>query len=82
MRTSRRSGHLDKKDAKCAETKDGRKISYHIISRLGAMGVQKGRFGHPKIQFPSKVNKFTGKIGIDLPLIFCINDFFCANLNF
>ena len=23
---------------------DGRKISYHIISRLGAAGVQKGRF--------------------------------------
>ena len=29
---------------------DGRKISHHIISRLGATVVQKGRFKHPKIQ--------------------------------
>ena len=31
-----RSGHLDMKDAHCAETKDVLKKSYHIISRLGA----------------------------------------------
>ena len=34
-----RSGHLDIKDAQCAKNKNGRKISYHIISRLGATGV-------------------------------------------
>ena len=39
--THLRSGHLDIKDAQCAKYKDGRKISYHIISRLGAAGVQK-----------------------------------------
>ena len=50
-----RSGHLDIKDAQCAEDKDGRKISYHVVSRLGAVGVQKGRFGRPKIQFSSNV---------------------------
>ena len=43
----------------------------HITSRLGATGVQKGRFGRPKIEFSSKVAKLAGKIGIDLMLIFC-----------
>ena len=57
--------HLDIKDAQCAETKDVLKISYHIMTRLGAMGVQKGRFGRLKIQFFSKVAKFSGQIGID-----------------
>ena len=71
-----RSGHLDIKDAQCAEIKEGRKISYHIISRLGAEGVQKWRFGRPKIHFFSKMAKFAGKTGIDLTLIFHINDFF------
>ena len=45
-----RSGHLDTKDAQCAKKNDGRKIPHHIISRLGAAGIQKGRFGRPKIQ--------------------------------
>ena len=77
-----RSGHFDIKDAKCAENKDGRKISYHIISRLGTAGVQKGRFGHPKFQLSSYVTKFAGSIRIDVALIFCTNDFFCTILSF
>ena len=60
MQTLLRSGHLDIKDAQCAETKDGPKISYYIILRLGAMSVQKGRSGSPKIQCSSKVAKFAG----------------------
>ena len=55
-----RSGHLDIKDAKCAKNKYGHEISYHIILHLGAAGVQKGRFGRPKIQLSSKVAKFAG----------------------
>ena len=46
-----RSGHLDIKDAQCAETKDVLKMSYHIISRLGIMGIQKECFRHPKFNF-------------------------------
>ena len=38
------------------------------------MDVQKGR-GRPKIQFSYKVAKFAEYIGIDLTLIFCINNF-------
>ena len=41
-----------------------------IISRLWAVGDQKGRFGRPKIEFSSKVAKFAGQIGIDLTLIY------------
>ena len=77
-----RSGHLDIKHAQCAETKDVLKISYHTISRVGAVGVRKGCFGHPKIRFSSKDAKFAEKIGIDLTLISYINDFFCAILSF
>ena len=33
--------HLDIIYAQCAEKHDGRKISYHIISRLGATVAQK-----------------------------------------
>ena len=36
----------------------------------------------PKFFFLSKVDKLAGKIGIDLKLINCINDFFCAILSF
>ena len=46
------------------------------------MVVQKGRFGRTKIKFSTKVFKFAGKIGIDLTLIFCMNEFFCAILSF
>ena len=67
---SLRSDHLNINDAQCAENKDGLKISYHIITCLGTTGVQKGRFGRPKVQFSSKVAKFARKIGIDLTLIF------------
>ena len=74
--SSLKSGYLDIKDAQCAENKVGRKISYNIISCLGALGVQKRPFGHPKIQFSSKVFKFAGKIGIDLTLIFLHKRFF------
>ena len=52
-----RSSHLDLRDAQCAETKDVLKISYHITSRLGAVGVQKGRSGCLKITISSKVVK-------------------------
>ena len=68
--TPLRSGHLDIRDMQCAETKDGHKISYHIITRLGTMCVQEGCFEHPEIQFSSKVAKFAGNIGIDLTLNF------------
>ena len=37
-----------------------RKLSYHIISRLGAAGVQKRCFGHPKIKLFSNVAKCSG----------------------
>ena len=70
------------KDAQWAETIDVLKIAYHIISRLGVMGIQKGRFERPKIQFPSKVVKFAVLIRIDLALIFFINDFFGATVSF
>ena len=53
-------GHLDIKDAQCAKKNDGLKISNHIVSRLGAVAVQKGRFGRPKIKISSKVVKFLG----------------------
>ena len=42
---------LDIEDAECAENEYGRKVSYHIILRLGASAVLKGRFGGSKIQF-------------------------------
>ena len=77
-----RSGHLNVKDAQCAETKDVLKKSYHIMSSFQVMGVQKGRFGRPKVKFSLKLAKFTGKIGIDQKIIFCIDDFFCAILSF
>ena len=57
---SLRSGQLDIKDAHCAKKNYGRTISYHIISRLDAADVQKGRFWHPKIQLSSKGAKFAG----------------------
>ena len=57
-----------------------------IVSQLmigfRIMGVQKGRYGLPKIQFSSKVAKFAGKIGIYLTLIFRIDYFSCAILIF
>ena len=53
-----RSDHFDTKNAQCAKKNDGRKIAYHIISRLGAAAVQKGRCGRPKIHLFSKVTKF------------------------
>ena len=54
------SGHLDIKYAQCVKKNDERKISDHIISRLGAAGVQNGRFRRPKIQLSLKVVKFAG----------------------
>ena len=61
---------------------DGRKISYHIISRLGAATVQKGRFVRPKIQLSLKVAKFAGYFGFYLDFIFCMNHFFLRFLVF
>ena len=53
-----------------------------IILRFRMMGVQKGRYGRPKIKFSSKQSIYAGKIEIDLTLIFCMNDIFCAILSF
>ena len=39
---------------------DGHKISYHIISRLGVMGVEKGRYGRPKVELSLKEATFAG----------------------
>ena len=64
------------------EKNNERKIAYHIISHLGAAGVQRVRFGHPAIQLSSQMAKFAGLIGIDLTLILYINDFFCLILSF
>ena len=77
-----RSDHLDIKDMQFAENKGGRKILCHIISRLGAAGVQKGPSRRPKIQFSLKVAKFAGNIVINLTLIFCSNDFLVRFLVF
>ena len=71
-----RSGHLDIKDAQCAETKNVLQKSYHIISCFPDMGAQKRHFRCPKIKFSSKVAKFARKIEIDLTIIFRINDFY------
>ena len=62
-----KSDHLDIKDTQCAETKD-------LDQKVQKDG--------QKIKFSSKVTKFAGKIGIDLTLIFSINDFCCAILSF
>ena len=72
MQTPLKSDHLHIKDAQCTEINDERQISYHIISRLGDAGVQKGRFRRPKIQLSQKMVKFAGYIGIDLMIIFLL----------
>ena len=48
------------------------------------MGVKKGRMGTQKLYFLQgmKGMKFVRKIGMDLALTFCTNDFLCANLSF
>ena len=48
-----RRGHLDIKDAQWPKKIDGCKISYHIISRLGATVAQMRPNGTPEIQFSS-----------------------------
>ena len=50
-----KSGHLDIKDVQCAENKDGRKISCHIISGWDVTGVKKARFGHQTFNFIQKL---------------------------
>ena len=55
-----RSDHLDLIDAQRAKKNDGHTISCHIISRLGAAAIQKGCFGHPKIQLSYKLTIFAG----------------------
>ena len=47
-------------------------VKFHIISRLGVVGVQKGRFEHPKIKFSSKMTKFAGKIEIIIIIIIMV----------
>ena len=49
-----RSRCIDIRDAQCAKKNDGRNISYHLILRLCAATVQKGRYRHQKIQLSSK----------------------------
>ena len=58
------------------------KKSKHIIPRFCVMVVQKVQKHAQKIKFSSKVAKFAGTIGIDLTIIFCMNDFFCVILSF
>ena len=55
-----RSDHLDIKDAQCAKKNDGRKISYHIISRLSIAGSQTRPNSAPKLRLSSEVVKFAG----------------------
>ena len=64
-----RSGYLDKKYVQSTQTKE---VLKNILSRFRVMGVQKGRYGCPKIRFA----KFVRNIGIHLTLIFHVNDFF------
>ena len=72
-----RIGQLDMKDAHCAKKNDERKISYHIISRLGATAVHDGAFWAPKNStFYKSSQIFIVQIRIDLTLIFCIYDLF------
>ena len=72
-----KSGHLDIKDEQYAESKDVLKISYHIQNQDVHIPIK--TFGRPKIMFSSKISKFAGNIGIDLTLIFCINDFYLCD---
>ena len=46
------------------------------------MGVRKVQKDVQNIKFSWKVTKFAGKIGIDLMIIFCMNDFFCDIVSF
>ena len=58
------------------------RIFHKIQLRKVRIFNQQGRFGRRKIQLSSKVAKFAKWIGIDLTLIFYINDFSCAILSF
>ena len=60
LRPPLRNSHLDIKDAQYVKKIDGRKISYNIMSRLGATDPQTRPNGAPTIQFFSKVAKFAG----------------------
>ena len=59
---SLRSSHLDIKDVQCAETKDVLKILYHVISCLGAVGVQIVVFGAQKFNFLQKWPNLQGRL--------------------
>ena len=74
-----RSGHLDIKDAQCAETKEKSCVRFFRFLVIGVLNVQKDA---QKIKFSSKVVKFTGKIRTHLTIIFGINHTFCAILSF
>ena len=73
--------NLDIKDTQCAKTQGRRKMSHHIVLRLGATGVQKRCFRRQNIHFSSKVTKFAERIRIDLRLIFWY-DSFCAIISY
>ena len=68
-----RSVHLDIKDEQCDKKMMG--VKFHIKSyRVWALRASKRSvLGTQEFKF---LQKFEGKIGIDLTLIFCINDFF------
>ena len=72
-----RSGHLYMKDAHCAGTNEKSSFRFLVFELLVAK-----RDHHLAKKNRSKVAKFTGKMLIDLTMIFCIIDFFCAILSF
>ena len=77
-----RSGHLCIKDAQYAQTKEKlylRFFRYLVFELLASKRLTKDS---QKIRFSSNVAKFTGKIRIDLTMIFRTDDFFCAILSF
>ena len=77
-----RSDHIVIKDLQCADKYDGRTISYHITSRLGAAGVQMGRFGRPKIQLSSKRQNLQGRLELILRSSYARMTFFVKFLAF
>ena len=55
-------------------------VKFHIS--FGCCGRSKGVFWAPKIEISSKMTKLAGYNEIDLVIIFTMDDFFCAILNF
>ena len=72
------SSHLDMKDVQCAKKNDGREVSYHIITHLGATAAQTA----PQTFYFLQQWQNLGSIGIDFALISCTNNFSCTILSF